>query len=381
MGNKLYHFTDIDSLLKILISNKIRLSNIKNVNDVDEFSDLEVELKTDMNIYAYLDTLEKIKETTIKQLNMRDKEHRELTTQLSFRLNREGKISEDEWLGLLNEFKDIEYSYIRIGERLTLIEERIESIKQKKQHNKTMNIDIRNNLYLNCFTDLDSSADGIKQIIDKTTMWGHYADRHKGVCLILDKDKILELFKKQFEEQQGCMCKSKNIKYLSLADLNKVRETKIISQCLLEKLDIYFHKYSDWDVESEFRLLVYKETPESFLELCDIRKAIEGFIFGARTDNNNINLITEAIKCVGIDELGVKEKTFGFKASRYNYKCVQDEFIKQHPNFKLEEKKLASENLEQSIMNFYEKYNEKQYKDYNSIEEKKIKRILVERIK
>ena len=333
MYNNLYHFTSIDSLMKILISNEIRLNNIKNVNDIDEFSDLETEIETST-------TAIKQKRDLINQKNILEefiKTQKDFNIQQIKSLHTNVDLDSFSLSKTTKAFKEIKEteSIINANEqKIKKIKKDIAKIAQSKNTNRIMNLDVRKFLYLTCFTYLSKEDENpIKQIINKTTMWGHYADKHKGVCLILNKEKILNLFHNEFSNIPNCIFKKNLIKYFELQHLSSLRENKLKSISLEDKIDIYFYKACDWKVEDEFRLLVYKECSNQFILLKNIRSAIEGFIFGARTSNDDINLITQTINCIGIDNLSIQNNIFGFKASRYNYDKTQKLFLNEHLNY------------------------------------------------
>lgn len=42
-------------------------------------------------------------------------------------------------------------------------------------------------------------------LIAISAMWGHYADKNHGVCIVFDKNKLVEILKKQ-----NCLYKAVN---------------------------------------------------------------------------------------------------------------------------------------------------------------------------
>ena len=179
MYNNLYHFTSIDSLMKILISNEIRLNNIKNVNDIDEFSDLETEIETST-------TAIKQKRDLINQKNILEefiKTQKDFNIQQIKSLHTNVDLDSFSLSKTTKAFKEIKEteSIINANEqKIKKIKKDIAKIAQSKNTNRIMNLDVRKFLYLTCFTYLSKEDENpIKQIINKTTMWGHYADKHK----------------------------------------------------------------------------------------------------------------------------------------------------------------------------------------------------------
>ena len=61
-------------------------------------------------------------------------------------------------------------------------------------------------------------------------------------------------------------------------------------ECQYLRYDL-FSKLSDWSSENEFRIILTNNTGEGTVKLKDIRKAIEGIVFGANTDDANATII------------------------------------------------------------------------------------------
>lgn len=87
-------------------------------------------------------------------------------------------------------------------------------------------------------------------------LWGHYAQKGNGVCLVFDKDKLTCNLKKQFSNRAQIA----PIKYLTnftnaiFLDSHSERE---IRKFIVNNIDdIFFTKSIDWEYEHEMRILV-----------------------------------------------------------------------------------------------------------------------------
>lgn len=82
---------------------------------------------------------------------------------------------------------------------------------------------------------------------DIPAMWAHYAEKGNGVCLVLDKKRLLPA---------SCMWTSGNVKYISGYD-GSILVTGDDVQDFFEKNErvLFFSKTSDWAYEQEFRIL------------------------------------------------------------------------------------------------------------------------------
>lgn len=132
-------------------------------------------------------------------------------------------------------------------------------------------------------------------------MWDQYADKHKGVCIIFDYEKLLNTISisSEFNAYYG------SVKYLSqyinraedpfalsfhqinLCGLNKILET----QTPKFHEDFFFTKSLSWSEEHEFRIALHSKEKEVEYYLHNFKDAISGIILGYQVsvhDQNNI---------------------------------------------------------------------------------------------
>lgn len=111
------------------------------------------------------------------------------------------------------------------------------------------------------------------------TMWAHYADNHKGVCLKINTRKF-------FQENENLNCDFRWVNYVSTKDFNwfEISE-KTSKDDILEKL--VFSKRNDWSSENECRLFSLDGA-----EFCSIANSIESIILGLDFDFGSFPLIS-----------------------------------------------------------------------------------------
>jgi hypothetical protein len=161
---KLFHFTSIDSAIKIIISNTLRFGKLRGMNDINES-------------YRYIFYDEGIDETSVEQ-----------------------------------------------------------EIAKYQQISLTMDSDKR-------------------QGFEISAMWGHYAEKGKGVCLVFDKDKLISLSNINDKE-----ITTSNVIYTDEYNSNiLVTDTNIPNFFTNNITGLFFQKTIDWSYEQEFRLLVKNE--------------------------------------------------------------------------------------------------------------------------
>ena len=100
-------------------------------------------------------------------------------------------------------------------------------------------------------------------------LWGHYAEKGNGVCLVFDKRKLIYQLKKQFRKTS----KNKKIKYpkqFNNAIFPEGNTLNEVSQWIESNIDnIFFTKSKEWKYEQEYRLLVKGNTDDKKLQFAD----------------------------------------------------------------------------------------------------------------
>ena len=106
------------------------------------------------------------------------------------------------------------------------------------------------------FTADNESAQGYE--ID--ALWGHYAERGSGICIVFDKEKILQQFHTQYptNKWEGIIAYSK---YSPISQFIECAEDDDVHTIIEDNIEeIFFTKALDWKYESEFRLLIKADT-------------------------------------------------------------------------------------------------------------------------
>lgn len=95
---------------------------------------------------------------------------------------------------------------------------------------------------------------------DIPAMWGHYADRGQGVCLVFDKEQLLSCLSQDM--YQGSIQYGKYRGVIQCDDANVVRFFKKHHKSL------FFKKTQDWRYEQEYRIVARTEkSAEDYLFL------------------------------------------------------------------------------------------------------------------
>jgi len=149
-------------------------------------------------------------------------------------------------------------------------------------------------------------SDGFR-CFNNILMWSHYAENHKGVCLVFDKQKLEKLFKQQFSKKR---LNPKNVQYFK----SPVETTVKGSDDTIEKMkkdakNIFYTKHTAWKYEAEYRLMILPdEKKDTLLKLM-------------------ISLNKKKDKYFNEDIKALVAIFIGLEFSN-TYKCVIDNFIK-----------------------------------------------------
>lgn len=130
----------------------------------------------------------------------------------------------------------------------------------------------------------------------RSRMWAQYADNHKGVCLIFDKENLVKTFEKSFG---SCEIHYKEVTYTnSLYPLQESLEQNCKSLLTSEKISFLFQKCQDFRDEQEFRLLLIDKSLKKTDELVSfsISDSLCGVIPGARFPKENELSLKKAMK-------------------------------------------------------------------------------------
>lgn len=169
----------------------------------------------------------------------------------------------------------------------------------------------------------DHTRDIFNRGFCKPRMWAQYGDRHKGVCLVFDREIIEKEVQKQFGTDSLVLSgpvtyRNRNVipkpfhaedqQYLINIDhLEKLGADKYVSAHLSTHFKrLFFEKMDDWRGESERRYIVFSNS-EELLHL-DYNDALAGIIFGDKIDEENIITIMNMTNEKHVRHMGLKWK-------------------------------------------------------------------------
>ena len=130
----------------------------------------------------------------------------------------------------------------------------------------------------------------------RSRMWAQYADNHKGVCLIFDKESLVKSFENAFDL---CETYCKEVTYTNnLYPLQESLEQNCKSLLTSEKIDFLFQKCQDFRDEQEFRLLLINKDLKETNELVSfsITDSLCGIIPGVNFPKENELSLKKAVE-------------------------------------------------------------------------------------
>lgn len=155
----------------------------------------------------------------------------------------------------------------------------------------------------------------------KPRMWSQYADNHRGVCLVFDRERLLQLIEKQVGN--SCLFFTGAVAYVDWGiarDLYKDQQY-LINVDVLEAAGrseyakrhlathwqkLFFEKMTDWRDESEWRCVAFANS-EADLRVA-YTGALDGIVFGEDTTPETIQTIINLSAGGGTRFVGLKWK-------------------------------------------------------------------------
>lgn len=150
----------------------------------------------------------------------------------------------------------------------------------------------------------------------KPTIWAHYADRHRGVCLAFDRHLVeagLRRGLKETLDESGGLLRSRFVRYVENAsddvayDSVQIPEGSELSDAVTSHYlrhfeDLFFTKHLDWRAENEWRWVIY-DPADSAPRCIDMVGALVGVFLGADFDPSQFPSVRELIEALGADDV------------------------------------------------------------------------------
>jgi hypothetical protein len=269
MPREVCHFTKLETALKILSTKKLRLGQLRFTNDPRESKE-----RNDVVVYEAHDPI-------------------------SLDPNRDRIIAE----------------VVKEADRIALEEWKVLCVTLHRPRRKVKN------------TWDEIYNERIRFGYSRPRMWAQYAEKHTGVCIVLDTHNLNANIHKELGDR--CRIFQGRVQYdyriLSYEpiiignSMNKTQNLNLVEQLRLPYLHSYRNefltKHPDWRDETEFRWLVYSpdNNPEFVSIINTIKTILIGIDFPSSEASNLINLCKDSNVSIGRMRLvdGTLAATFG----------------------------------------------------------------------
>jgi Protein of unknown function (DUF2971) len=156
---------------------------------------------------------------------------------------------------------------------------------------------LKSSAYLSCFcSDTlnltgDHTVDILKRGLARPRMWAQYADRHRGFCLVFDREILLKKIKEQFPARTVL---HGHVNYIDRSWANRLDphafrvEYDLLLKVGLDEYcrlhinhyskELYFDKLRDWRDEHEWRIVLLE--PNGPPSLLNFEDALVGVVHG-----------------------------------------------------------------------------------------------------
>lgn len=151
------------------------------------------------------------------------------------------------------------------------------------------------------FIETKSSEYGIENYYYcNSAMWAHYGNKHTGICLIFNKEKLSHIINSISHIDKVLEGSIKYIPWREIVNTGATIEHHLLDECCedLNKLynsinhnhlleSYFFTKSLCWEHEKEYRWLIFTESPDDISIVYG--DALHGVVLGSNTDISCLN--------------------------------------------------------------------------------------------
>lgn len=151
----------------------------------------------------------------------------------------------------------------------------------------------------------------------KPRMWAQYAERHSGVCIVFDRQKLAKQVEMQMVTARVVL--SGSVKYVDRSIVRNLDDQQyMINLDVMESVGrdayvdlhlkthyqrLFFEKMNDWRDESEWRWVVFGDANADLY--LDISRCVAGVMFGENTEEKVIQDMMDQTESWGIRYMGL----------------------------------------------------------------------------
>ncbi|MBK7030845.1 MAG: DUF2971 domain-containing protein [Bacteroidales bacterium] len=140
---------------------------------------------------------------------------------------------------------------------------------------------------------------------DHPTMWAHYGDNSKGVCLVLNKEEFLRENPKLLSDEVNY---SPLLKFprINQDDWQNGEQYYFETFLKTNKQNLFFQKHSHWANEHEYKIVELGKR-----RYCSIKNSLKGIYLGAEFDVNLKSIYRKFInKNIWVEQIWIDDGQF-----------------------------------------------------------------------
>lgn len=157
-------------------------------------------------------------------------------------------------------------------------------------------------------------------------MWGHYAARGNGVCLVLDYSKVKEYIK----STEYLYAKEVEYSVPNFNDISYYEHYGVSFEDFIirSKDDLFFHKTKDWEYEHEYRIIA----------MCDEIKALDisGFIVAVILFNRSHGNFLNSVEYASLSRINGRLGLYRYTSLCGAGKLFDTKYNEVWPNLKID---------------------------------------------
>jgi Protein of unknown function (DUF2971) len=167
---------------------------------------------------------------------------------------------------------------------------------------------VRKNVFIGSFSvDATGTTGRSERGYAIPTMWAHYGDKHRGVCVVFEREQLVDCVAKLIGKSplQGPVTYDADLESVPSVDLLQTRtrtDGEIEEDLVLDHRNLWFRKYACWSSEREYRIAIPKDKTDSFIEI-PTSPALVGVCLGVDLAAKDANLVIDAARRSGIYEV------------------------------------------------------------------------------
>jgi Protein of unknown function (DUF2971) len=167
---------------------------------------------------------------------------------------------------------------------------------------------VRENAFIGSFSvDAAGMAGRSERGYAIPTMWAHYGDNHRGVCMVFEREKLVDSVVRQIGgvPHEGSLTYDADLASVPSFDFLQTKsksDRELEAELALDYRNLWFRKYACWSSEREYRIAIPKNNLDRYLEI-PLNPGLIGVCLGVDVAVKDANSVAAAALNSGIHEV------------------------------------------------------------------------------